>query len=319
MQVLLAVFWVLVTVGVLAGIWGIGIERHLRLVRQEEQTLAVLPGGAKPIRVLHISDFHLAPWQKRKLAWISRLAKQDIDLVIDTGDNLGHRNAIAPTLTALKGLLQKPGAFVNGSNDYYAPQLRNPLRYLLAPSERGTNVQLNTKEFTDGLESGGWLNLNNRGGNLTVNGTQLAFVGVDDFHDGLADLSSIERSKHAMSDPRAEAESFRSSGTESGEHQVLIGVSHAPYLAVIDAMNDAGASVLFAGHTHGGQVCLPGFGALVTNCDLPTRAAKGLSSWSRGGNQLWLNVCAGLGHSIYAPVRFACRPEVRIVTLVARD
>ena len=311
MQVLLTALWVLAVAGALAGIWGIGIERHLRVVRHEAQTLAVLPAGAKPIRVLHISDFHLAPWQKRKLAWISRLDQKNIDLVIDTGDNLGHRNAIAPTLSALNGLLSKPGAFVNGSNDYYAPQPRNPLRYLLAPSERGTNVRLNTKKFTDGLEARGWLNLNNRGGSLTVNGTLLHFVGVDDFHDGLADVDSIERSKAAITSSQP--------GKAGSAAQLLIGVSHAPYLAVIDAMNDAGVSVLFAGHTHGGQVCLPGFGALVTNCDLPTRAAKGLSSWSRGGNQLWLNVCAGLGHSIYAPVRFACRPEVRIVTLVARD
>ena len=314
MQVFLAVFWVLVAVGALAGIWGIGIERHLRVVRLEEQTLAVLPVGAKPIRVLHVSDFHLAPWQKRKLAWISRLAQKEVDLVIDTGDNLGHRNAITPALKALNGLLQKPGAFVNGSNDYYAPQLRNPLRYLLAPSERGTNEPLNTKAFTDGLEQGGWLNLNNRGGVINVNGTRIGLVGVDDFHDGLADVGSIERSKAAIGLTRSTADSV----VAPNAPQVLIGVSHAPYLKVIDAMNDAGVSVLFAGHTHGGQVCLPGIGALVTNCDLPTNAAKGLSSWSRSGNQMWLNVCAGLGHSIYAPVRFACRPEVRIVTLVAR-
>jgi predicted MPP superfamily phosphohydrolase len=300
----LGIFWTLLSLAVAAGIWGIGIERHLRVVREEEQTLAVLPAGAKPIRVLHISDLHLAPWQKRKLAWISRLAQQNFDLVIDTGDNLGHVASVAPTLVALKGLLSKPGAFVNGSNDYYAPQVRNPLSYLRAPSERGSNVSLNTKQLTDGFEAAGWLNLNNRGGSLKVNGTELRFVGVDDFHDGLADLESIDVSNREL-------------GMEKDE--VLIGVSHAPYLAVIDAMNDAGVQVLFAGHTHGGQVCVPGYGALVTNCDLPTSAAKGLSSWSRGGNQLWLNVCAGLGHSIYAPVRFACRPEVRILTLTAKQ
>jgi predicted MPP superfamily phosphohydrolase len=300
----LGILWTLLSLAIAAAVWGIAIERHLRVVHEEEQTLAVLPAGANPIRVLHISDLHLAPWQKRKLAWISRLAKQTFDLVIDTGDNLGHVASVAPTRVALKGLLSKPGAFVNGSNDYYAPQLRNPLSYLRAPSERGSNVPLNTKQLTDGFETAGWLNLNNRGGSLTVNGTQLRFVGVDDFHDGLADLESIDVSKREL-------------GMEKDE--VLIGVSHAPYLAVIDAMNDAGVQVLFAGHTHGGQVCVPGYGALVTNCDLPTSAAKGLSSWSRGGNQLWLNVCAGLGHSIYAPVRFACRPEVRILTLTAKQ
>lgn len=295
--------WVVICLGLALALWGIGVERHLRVIRYESQTLAVLPQGASPIRVLHISDLHLAPWQKRKLAWLSKLASLDVDVVIDTGDNLGHPKAIPTTLAALSGLLRKPGAFVNGSNDYYAPQLRNPLSYLRAPSQRGTNVPLDTKTLTDAFETAGWLNLNNRGGRLNIKGSELRFVGVDDFHDGLAKLDSI-------------AASVGNLESNEPEHQVLIGVSHAPYLAVIDAMNDAGVSVLFAGHTHGGQVCVPGIGALVTNCDLPTRAAKGLSSWSRGGKQMWLNVCAGIGHSIYAPVRFACRPEVRVITLV---
>ena len=303
----MALLWVLlalVGIGLLAAFWGIGIERHLRVVRYEEQTIDVLPVGSQPIRVLHISDFHLAPWQKRKLAWIARLGNLDIDLVVDTGDNLGHSCAIAPTLAALTPLGAKPGVFVNGSNDYYAPKARNPFSYLAAPSERHSQVRLDTKALTDGFESWGWLNLNNAGGTLVVKGTRIGFVGIDDFHDGLSDLTGIGRNKAAL---------------ESQDNpEVFIGVTHAPYLAVIDAMNDSQVPVLFGGHTHGGQVCIPGYGAIVTNCDLPTKAAKGLSSWSRGGNQLWLNVCAGLGHSIFAPVRFACLPEVRVITLVAR-
>jgi uncharacterized protein len=296
--------WALIGICLLAAVWGIGIERHLRVVRYEDQSIDVLPVGSEPIRVLHISDFHLAPWQKRKLAWISRLGNLNIDLVIDTGDNLGHAQAIAPTLAALSPLGSKPGVFVNGSNDYYAPKARNPLSYLAAPSERQSQVRLDTKTLTDGFESWGWLNLNNAGGTLIIKGTRIGFVGIDDFHDGLSDLPSISQNKTVL-----EAQS---------EPQLFIGVTHAPYLAVIDAMNDAGIPLLFGGHTHGGQVCIPGYGAIVTNCDLPTKAAKGLSSWSRGGNQLWLNVCAGLGHSIFAPVRFACRPEVRVLTLVAK-
>ena len=300
MTALAAAFWALIGLGVACGVWGIGIERHLRVVRFEEQSLAVLPADSAPIRILHISDFHLAPWQKRKLQWISRLGNLDVDLVIDTGDNLGHVAAIGPTLQAMKAIGKLPGAFVNGSNDYYAPRPRNPLSYLQAPSERLSNTKLDTQRLISGFEGFGWKNLNNRGATLTVKGVTLGLVGIDDMHDGLADLSSIPASTEALKNA-----------------DLLIGVTHAPYLAVIDAMNDAGVRVLFGGHTHGGQVCVPGYGALATNCDLPTKAAKGLSSWSRGGRQLWLNVCAGLGHSIYAPVRFACRPEVRIVTLVA--
>ena len=292
--------WIAIALGFAALIWGVGIERHLRIIRYEPQPLPVLPAGSSPIRVLHISDFHLAPWQRQKLAWIARLSQLDVDLVIDTGDNLGHKAAIQPALHALNGLGMLPGAFVNGSNDYFAPRPRNPLSYLRAPSERVSETPLDTAKLVAGFEAFGWKNLNNRGGAVSINGLRIGLVGIDDHHDGLSNLASVASSK-----------------TQLGVCDVYLGVSHAPYLAVIDTFNDAQIPVLFAGHTHGGQVCIPGIGALTTNCDLPTKAAKGLSTWSRNGHQLWLNVCAGLGHSIFAPVRFACRPEVRVVTLVA--
>ena len=38
-----------------------------------------------------------------------------------------------------------------------------------------------------------------------------------------------------------------------------------------------------------------------------------------GSGSTWLHVCAGLGTSPYAPVRFACRPEATLLTLVAAD
>jgi hypothetical protein len=45
------------------------------------------------------------------------------------------------------------------------------------------------------------------------------------------------------------------------------------------------ADLILAGHTHGGQICIPGYGALVANCDLPTWRAKGLHDWE----QQWLH------------------------------
>ena len=50
---------------------------------------------------------------------------------------------------------------------------------------------------------------------------------------------------------------------------------------MIDAMAYDGHDLIIAGHTHGGQVCVPFYGALVTNCDLDTRRAKGLSTAQR--------------------------------------
>ena len=125
-------------------------------------------------------------------------------------------------------------------------------------------------------------------------------------------------------------------GPASTDVALTMGLVHAPYQRVLDAMVGDGASVVLAGHTHGGQLAVPLWGALVTNCDLDTRRAKGVSRWwpgagtagARGGaapssdapeDAAWLHVSAGLGTSPYAPVRFACRPEATLLTLLARD
>lgn len=290
----------LLAIAAACAIWGIGIERYLFVVRRED--IKILPANSTPITVLHIGDIHLAPWQKRKAKFVQSLAELKPDLVINTGDNLGHQDAIGPVLTALAPLMQVPGVFVNGSNDYYAPVLRNPLAYLAKPSDRSEGPALDTARLVAGFRSAGWLNLNNRDGQISIRGTKLGFMGVDDAHDELDNLTSIP----------VQANSLASC-------DLVIGVSHAPYLRVIEAMGSNGASIIFAGHTHGGQVCVPGYGALTTNCDLPTKYAKGVSAWRFAGRDVILNVVAGLGHSIYAPVRFFCRPEVRLVTLLAVD
>ena len=98
-----------------------------------------------------------------------------------------------------------------------------------------------------------------------------------------------------------------------------IGVTHAPYLRVLDAMTTDGVDLILAGHTHGGQVCVPYYGALVTNCDLDTIRAKGLSTHAHDGHTSWLHVSAGMGSSPFATYRFACPPEVTVLTLTASD
>ncbi len=293
-------FWALIAIGSLCAIWGIGIERYLFKVRYD--SVKALPRGAKTIRVLHISDFHLAPWQKRKQAFIKNLISLKPDLVVNTGDNLGHRDAIDSLLGCIEPLFDVAGVFVNGSNDYHSPTFRNPLSYLFKSSEPKHHGSIDTKKMTDAFEKRGWLNLNNQSGSLNVEGLPIGFLGLDDAHDGLANLKTLPKQSGQV-----------------GLAQFTVGVTHAPYLAMIGGLTVEGAKVIFAGHTHGGQVCLPFKGAIVTNCDLPTKFAKGLSAWEFGGKKSWLSICAGLGTSIFAPVRFFCAPEVRLVTLLAQD
>ncbi|WP_459644100.1 metallophosphoesterase [Kineococcus sp. NUM-3379] len=260
----------------------------------------VLPAGAAPIKVLHLSDIHLLPTQRRKLDWLRGLAELEPDLVVDTGDNISSARSIGPLLDAFGPLLHLPGVFVMGSNDYFAPRPKNWSRYLWARSgpKHVEGTRLPTGDLARGLSEAGWADLTNARATRQVAGRTLEFVGVDD--------------PHLRWDRYEEVAGPASPGAD-----LTIGVAHAPYRRTLDAMVGDGFPLVLAGHTHGGQLCVPGFGALVTNCDLPRQQAKGLSRWSApGGREAWLHVSAGLGASPYAPMRFACHPEATLLTLV---
>lgn len=291
-------------VGAGAAIWGIGIERYLFTVR--EASAVALPPGAAPLRILHISDAHMAPWQHRKQDWLASLAELKPDLIVNTGDNLGHENGLDGIRRAFAPFAGIPGVFVHGSNDVAAPSPRNPFRYFLGPSKKNHKPELLDTDamdryFTDEL---GWTDLNNAAARLRIAGTDVDLFGVDDAH---RDWDRLDELPDAIS-----ALGARDAATP------VLGVTHAPYQRVLNGFTDLGADAILGGHTHGGQVCIPGYGALVANCDIPLKQAKGLSTWSHGGRTVPLNVSAGCGHSIYAPVRFACRPEATLLTLTAQ-
>jgi predicted MPP superfamily phosphohydrolase len=265
----------------------------------------LLPAGSRPLRVLHLSDIHMVPGQRRKQEWLRGLASLEPDLVIDTGDNLAHRDSVPIVRDALGPLLDRPGVFVHGSNDYYAPILRNPMRYLLPDDgKRNTSsARLPWQDLTRALSAEGWVDLTNRKSSLVVGDTRFAFAGVDDPHLRYDRLDKV-------------------AGPADADADVRLGITHAPYLRVLDQYAADGYDAVLAGHTHGGQVCLPGVGALTTNCDLDAARAKGLhrhpaASAPGEPGSAWLHVSAGIGTSPYTRIRVACRPEATLLTLVA--
>jgi predicted MPP superfamily phosphohydrolase len=296
--------------GAAAFAWGSLVERNLFGIRYEY--LPVLPPGSDPIDVLHLSDLHLAPWQERKIDWIRSLAELEPDLVIDTGDNLGHADANGALEYALAPLAGIPGVFANGSNDYYGPKVRNPFRYFAGPSRaHDTPPNLDTGRMEQYFEAGlGWTSLNNAAMTTTINGSRVEFFGTNDAHRHWDDLGTLPRLVDDMREHVAD---------DDAPAVLTIGVTHAPYQRVLNSFVTNGADAIFAGHTHGGQVRLPGGPALVANCDIPREQASGLSLWHHARSTAYLNVSQGLGTSIYAPVRFACRPEAVIVTLAPVD
>jgi predicted MPP superfamily phosphohydrolase len=258
--------------------------------------LKVLPPGSSDIRVLHISDLHLTPAQTRKINWIKSLAKLEPDFVVGTGDFLAHQMAVPAVVEAMDELMDIPGAFVLGSNDYFAPQLKNPFMYF----NKNRKVQavgdaLPTEDLVEQLTDAGWLDLNNKQGSISINGVKIHARGTDDPH--------IRKDNYALVAGSFEANSF------------ALGVTHAPYKRVLQSFATDSADLVLAGHTHGGQVCIPFYGALVTNCDLPQNQAKGYSEF--GDSKMPMHVSAGAGTSPYAPIRIACRPEATLLTLTA--
>ena len=265
--------------------------------------LPLLPPGHRPLRVLHLSDIHMTPGQRRKQEWLSGLAALSPDLVVNTGDNLSHRDSVPVVRESLGALLDLPGVYVFGSNDYFEPTLRNPLGYLLPDNgKRFTDQpQLPWRDLRTAFDDAGWVDLTNVRARLEVGGTTLAFAGVDDPHLSYDRLEEV-------------------AGPADQDADVRLAVAHAPYLRVLDQFAADGYDAILAGHTHGGQVCLPGVGALTTNCDLEAARAKGLHRHpadSRPGDEgsSWLHVSAGLGTSPYARIRVACRPEATLLTL----
>lgn len=265
-------------------------------------TVPLLPPGSDPLKVLHLSDLHLMPRQDRKIDWVRDLANLEPDLVVTTGDNIASKRSLPPLLRAYEPLLDLPGVFVYGSNDYWEPHFKNPFKYMLPATKqrhKPHGPDLPYEEMRASFTDRGWLDLNNAKSVLKVNGLRLDFAGTDDPH--------IRRDRYdaiaGPVDPAAD---------------LSIGVTHAPYLRVLDRFVEDGYPLILAGHTHGGQVAVPFYGALVTNCDIDTSRVKGLNTYGTEKGQAALHVSAGLGTSPYAPIRFCCRPEATLLTLVAR-
>ncbi|WP_371164064.1 metallophosphoesterase [Buchananella felis] len=306
-----------------------------RRYRVRELTVPAPRAEARGLRLLHVTDVHLLPGDRRRVEFVRSLAGLAPDLVVSTGDNLSSPAALPALLEAYEPLLGLPGLFVFGSNDYYAPVPKSPWQYVrkaLGWQELEGQIEadrplLPTQALREAFVRAGWFDANNGRGAVRAGGLEVSVVGLDDPHIGLDCL------------PPAPTGTFVDDAAA-----LRLGVVHAPYSRALEALVDAGAELVLSGHTHGGQLCVPGYGALVTNCDLPRAAASGLSWWQapaapsdgamgadEGGTGTgtgtgtgdrstrrpgaWLHVDAGIGTAPHTPVRFACAPGATLLTL----
>jgi predicted MPP superfamily phosphohydrolase len=270
------------------------VERRWYALRHV--TVPVLrPAARRPLRMLHLSDLHLLPRQEHMHSFVRDLLAHRPDLVVATGDLVGHPDSIDDVIGLLGGVGDRPALLVLGSNDFYGPAPKNPLRYFAPGARKVFGERLDSRRLIEGLEAAGWGVFDNRRATIDTPAGPVDVAGLGDPH------IRHDRAERVDWSPPADEVALR------------LGLVHAPYVGALDQFDRHGFDLVMAGHTHGGQLRLPGVGALVTNCDLPLGQARGLS---RHGVGLWLHVSAGLGHSRYAPVRFACRPEATLLDLV---
>ncbi|WP_103062038.1 metallophosphoesterase [Actinomyces qiguomingii] len=304
--------------GLAAGVGLLGyalFEAHSPVLRRID--VPVLAAGERPLTILHLSDLHLTDRTEARVAWVRRLAQIRPDIVVNTGDNLSFASGLEPLGRALAPFAHLPGAFVMGDHDYRTTVFKLPTRYLRRDPRSGDDPEqeaavqaLPWREVRDLQTAGGWVDLTNARGRITVGDRHIELVGTDDPH--------VDRD---VFPPSAPAGDDATAVRDFAGRPLRLGLVHAPYRRVLDAMSDDGVGLAIAGHTHGGQLCLPGYGALVTNCDLDRGRASGLSRWpdTRPGDEantrMLLHVSAGLGTSPYTPVRVACRPEATLLTL----
>lgn len=271
------------------------VER--RWYRLRHATVPALRRSAtRPLRILHLSDLHLLPRQDHKHDFVRACVATAPDLVVATGDFLGHPDAVDDAVSLLAPAAQGcPALAVLGSNDVYAPSPKNPFDYLIDRDKRRVGRRMDTARLVDGLRAAGWTFLDNARTTITTVAGPVDAAGLGDAHVGWDHPEQVDWA------PPGDAVALR------------LGVLHAPYLRALDVFAEHAYDLVMAGHTHGGQLRVPGLGALVANCDLPLRQARGLSRHQ----QAWLHVSAGLGTSMYAPVRFSCPPEATLLDVVA--
>ena len=274
--------------------WG-SIERTMPILRRYE-----VPVRARvpEVRILQIADLHLFAGQEFLLRFLSDVAASErFDMVVATGDNFGSVDALDMVMDAYRPFLSYPGAFVLGSNDYYSPIPKRWSRYLSRSKPHPARVvpDLPYLPMVRQMRQAGWVDLSNASGTLHLATGTVSLLGTDDAH--------IHRDRLG-----APASSW------AAPDVLRLGVTHAPYTRVVSSLTSRGADLILAGHTHGGQIGIPGVGAIITNCDISRPYAKGLKRWQApDGSTAWLHVSAGLGTSPYAKVRIATRPEASLI------
>lgn len=286
-------------------------------------------GKTSILEILHLSDFHLRKGFKggRLFNFVQGLAVREYDLIFITGDMVESLDNADYLISMLEPLKAKYGKYaVLGVHDHY-----NKAFYEFAKNmfkqKRDYNAQNDSRILGSRLGKTGIEVLENENRILEIPGLpadRLEIIGIgdpvigrDDLYQAFKEIDPL-KDEEIADDPDYE-QSCRETFTLAGGsiHRIndpgklRISLIHTPDSWVLSTLANKSTDIVFAGHTHGGQVRLPLIGAIISGCRIKTRFASGLFYLQR----MVLYISRGLGEGRYSQFRFYCPPEASIITV----
>jgi len=269
------------------GVWMRWIEPGCFIVSRKDIRLSKrLPA---PMRILHLSDLHFADPNPRLAHFFDRLARESYDVVFLTGDILDEARGIPFCMQQLTKL--KPAAAymaVFGNHDYYHYGFWDMFFHNF-PGQKMPKNRQHVETLTRAMQGAGIRILKNETVVLNWKGTDVLIHGLDDPATGKANVRKV-------------AASFE-------PDKINLLMTHT--IDVFLDMKPGPVDMVFSGHSHGGQVCLPFLGPVFTHTFLGRAYAGGLVRYGT----MWCSVSRGIGTSRFLPFRLLCRPEACLYCL----
>ncbi len=288
--------------GAVTAVAGIGYmlyeSQWLRFVHRQLE-IPGLPPKLEGLGLLHVSDLHAgAPGLNNRAIgkFVAAARSLSPDVILLTGDLTDKKKDLSPFIEGLASLEARHGKFAclgNHDHGLRKTAIENFARRLAGigpfkgPTEKKNATVARMREL---LAQAGVRVLENECASVTIGSDIVQLCGIDDFNYGYADLTSVSRQLESRAALR-------------------ILLSHSP--DIIGEIERGNFQLVLAGHTHGGQICVP---------DLRRgKIMLSTSGSSYGEGQFQVNgtvmhVSRGVGTTL-VPLRFMSRPEITLLKL----
>ncbi len=241
--------------------------------------------GRKSLKILHLSDLHLIEPETDKIAFLQSISKEDVDLVFLTGDVFQNETGLQYA-TKILSKMPRLGAYaILGNHDYFSYNMINKTLGRIYRPWRQPRQQRDVSRHLEALEFAGFKVLHNDIERFDHEG--FSIIGLDYF--GI------------------KPEKLKAMADSVPNNQLLLGLFHVP--RKLQMMCEAGIDIGFGGHTHGGQIRVPGVGAIITSSDLKRNEASGLV---RRGRTVF-HISRGMGADPRSNIRLFCPPAATII------